>query len=563
VPYVFPLAVSFPVKLFLTATLNRAELIVAGITFTNGNIVTLDESIPAADTMVIRRDRIAYVGWTQGAAPYQDPGTETIDLDGKTLIPGFNDNHLHAIYMGDYFSRPNLSGLDQEQIIDKLLEADKTLDKGQTLYAFGWDYPYCPYPHRKLLDREFPERPVALFQYSGHAVWVNTVILKKLKVTANTPDPPGGAIEKDGAGEPTGILKDKAAYPVHYKRFMQMNLRPKLRAGLIDTALTLFRENGMTSVQDNTWAPFTVSHFQRLKRRGVLTARVSCWSRGEPAWSRIWLEHKRYDPYWVRKGPRKFFIDGTFSTRTAMLESPYRGEPENFGLPAISPEKLHHEILKGIQQQRQLAFHAIGDGAIRQFLDTLENFKEAKTRVRVLRFRLEHAQLIARRDLERLADWGILLAVQPSALINLEKDQGLLGEERAARAYAFKSILEAGIPLSFGSDVPGESQFKPLELMQLAVNRQTGEKITSYEALVAYTKGSAYAEFMETEKGTLTPGKLADCVVLSEDPTRCPPNRIRDIRVEMTITGGKIVYGSGESSRPSHFEGGADPVGET
>jgi predicted amidohydrolase YtcJ len=515
---------------------------VGSIIFTNGNIVTLDESIPAADTVVIRQDRIAYVGWAQDAAPYQDPGTKIIDLDGKTLIPGFNDNHLHAIYMGDYYSRPNLAGLDQKQIIDKLQTADKTLQKGRTLYAFGWDYPSCPDPHRKLLDRTFPDRPVALFQYSGQAVWVNTVILKKLKVTANTPDPPGGKIEKDSAGEPTGILKDKAAYPVHYKRFIQMNLRPKLRAELIDTALALFRENGMTSVQDNTWIPPTVSYFQRLKRRGALTARVSCWSRGEPAWSRIWLEHKRYDPYWVRKGPRKFFIDGTFSTRTAMLEAPYRGEPENFGLPAISPERLYHEIRQGIRQQRQLALHAIGDRAIRHFLDTLEKFKRAKNRVRALRFRLEHAQLIAARDLERLADWGILLAVQPSALINLEKDQGLLGEERAARAYAFKSILEAGIPLSFGSDVPGESQFKPLELIQLAANRQTGEKITPYEALEAFTKGSAYAEFMETEKGTLTPGKLADCVVLSEDPTSCPPNRIRDICVQMTVAGGKIVY---------------------
>jgi predicted amidohydrolase YtcJ len=230
-----------------------------------------------------------------------------------------------------------------------------------------------------------------------------------------------------------------------------------------------------------------------------------------------------------------------------MLESAYRGEPENFGLPAISPKRLYHEIRKGIRQQRQLALHAIGDRAIRHFLDTLEDIKEAKTRVRALRFRLEHAQLIAPRDLERLADWGILLAVQPSALINLKKDQGLLGEERAEKAYPFKSILEAGIPLSFGSDVPGESQFMPLELIHLAVNRQTGEKITPYEALEAYTKGSAYAEFMESEKGTLTPGKLADCVVLSEDPTRCPPNLIRDIRVEMSITGGKIVYRNGGS----------------
>lgn len=261
----------------------------ADIVLENGN--TLDDAIPRADTLVIRHDRIAYVGGADGAAQYRAPRTEVLDLQGKTLVPGFNDNHLHAVSAGDYFSRPILLGLNADQIIEKLKAAEK--------------------------DRQ---------------------------------------------------------------------------------------------------------------------------------------------------------------------------------------------------------------------------------RVRNLRFRLEHAQLIAQEDLPRLADWGILLAVQPSALIDLKKDQGLLGEERANRAYPYQSILNAGISLSFGSDVPGESKFEPLELIHLAVNRNNGENVTPLQALCAYTKGSAYAEFMESEKGTLTPGKLADCVVLSEDPTTCPPDKIKDIRVEATIIGGRIVF---------------------
>lgn len=514
----------------------------ADLILKNANIITLDDRIPEADTLVIEKGRIAYAGPSEGAAAYRDPVTEEIDLKGQTLIPGFNDNHLHAVSTGDYFSRPILLGLDPEQIIEKLKEAEKELLPGEKLQGFGWDYPTCPNPHRNLLDRHFPNRSVILFQYSGHSAWLNSFHLKKLRITSRTPDPPGGKIEREPNGEPTGILKERAVYPIHYRRLIEMNIKKRLRTRLFDLAMNLFRENGITSIQDNTWMPFTVSHYKRLHRKGALTTRVSCWSYGKLKWARFWLEHQRFDPLWVRKGPRKFFIDGTFSTRTAMLTQPYRGEPENYGLPSISPARLYHVILTAIRQRRQLALHAIGDGAIRQFLDTLEKFKAQKQRIRKLRFRLEHAQLIANDDLERLADWGILLAVQPSALIDQKKDQGLLGAERAIQAYPYRSILKSGISLSFGSDVPGESKFKPLELIHLAVNRNSDQSVTPLEALRAYTQGSAYAEFMESEKGTLTPGKLADCAVLSEDPIRCPPDKIKDARVTMTISGGRIVF---------------------
>lgn len=524
---------------------NQTSLPVLNVSDTilkNGNIVTLDEAIPKADSLVIRQGRIAYVGGDEGTAQYRASRTEVIDLQGKTLVPGFNDNHLHAVSTGDYFSRPILLGLNADQIIEKLKTAEKELLPGEKIQGFGWDYPSCPNPHRKLLDRHFPNRSVILFQYSGHSAWLNTYHLKKLKISSRTPDPPGGKIERDSSGEPTGILKERAVYPIHYRRLIEMNLKGKLRTRLFDKAMALFRESGITSIQDNTWIPFTVNHYKRLHKRGELTTRISCWSYGKLKLARFWLEHLQFDPLWVRKGPRKFFIDGTFSSSTAMLTEPYQGEPNNYGLPSITPEKLYQVIQTAIRQGRQLALHAIGDGAIRKFLDILDNFKNNRQRIRNLRFRLEHAQLIVPEDLPRLADWGILLAVQPSALIDLKKDQGLLGDRRANRAYPHQSILKAGIPLSFGSDVPGESKFKPLELMHLAVNRNNGENVTPLQALCAYTKGSAYAEFMESEKGTLTPGKLADCVILSEDPTTCPQDRIKEIRVEATIVGGRIVF---------------------
>ena len=521
---------------------NQAAINVADLILENGNIITLDDAMPRADTVVIRQDRIAYVGGADGADQYRTPNTEVLDLQGKTVVPGFNDNHLHAVSTGDYFSRPILLGLNADQIIEKLKAAEKDLSPGEKIQAFGWDYPSCPNPHRKLLDRHFPDRSVILFQYSGHSAWLNSYHLKKLKVSLRTPDPPGGQIERDSGGEPTGILKERAVYPIHYRRLIEMNLKTKLRTRLFNKAMALFRDNGITSIQDNTWIPLTVNHYKRLHKKGELTTRISCWSYGALKYARFWLEHLHFDPLWVRKGPRKFFVDGTFSSRTAMLIEPYQGEPNNYGLPTITPEKLYRIIQTAIRQGRQLALHAIGDGAIREFLDILENFKMDKQRVRDLRFRLEHAQLIAQEDLPRLADWGILLAVQPSALIDLKKDQSLLGEERANRTYPYQSILKAGISLSFGSDVPGESKFKPLELIHLAVNRKNGENVTPLQALCAYTKGSAYAEFMESEKGTLAPGQLADCVILTEDLTNCPPDKIKDIRVEATIVGGRIIF---------------------
>jgi len=231
---------------------------------------------------------------------------------------------------------------------------------------------------------------------------------------------------------------------------------------------------------------------------------------------------------------------GTFSPHTAWLLEPYAGEPSNFGTPNGSPADLARIVRQAVRARRQAAFHAIGDRMTRALLDAVQ--EAGGPAVRELRLRLEHAQLIDPQDIPRLKELGVLVAAQPTALGAPEKDQAILGRARAERAYPFRSLLEAGVRLSFGSDFPGEIEYRPLEAIPRAVNRPGPERITAEQALACYTRESAYAEFMEEEKGTIAPGKLADLVVLSGDPSEVPPERLRDLEVELTIVEGKIVH---------------------
>ena len=311
---------------------------------------------------------------------------------------------------------------------------------------------------------------------------------------------------------------------------------------MLDGALALLARAGITSVQDNTWVPTTVWLLNEYRRAGKLTCRFSCWAYGNEPWMRPLMRLARYDRTWVRRGPWKYLMDGTFSTHTAWLLEPYAGEPDNFGKAKASGESLAHIVRQAARARQQVAFHAIGDRMIREILDAVRKAGARRPAVHGLRFRLEHAQLIDPADIPRLAQLGVLVAAQPTALGTPEKDASILGPQRAQRAYPFRSLLEAGAHLSFGSDFPGEIEYRPLEAIHRAVNRPEDERITVEQALACYTRESAYAEFMEAEKGTIAAGKLADLVVLSRDPTASPPERIRDIQVDMTIVGGRIVY---------------------
>lgn len=487
-------------------------------------------------------ERIAWVGSSREATARASPEARRLDLQGRCLIPGFNDNHIHALSLGDSLSRVSLAGMDCEQIVEHLKERYAGARPGQVLLAYSWDYPHCPNPHRRVLDAAFPYNPVVLFQYSGHAAWVNSRMLRRLGIGGSTPDPEGGQIVRDADGEPTGVLRDVAIPALHDIRLRQLMSSPALRRQLMARSLELLRRAGITSVQDNTWNSTTVWTLNELRRRGELTCRFSCWTHGMRPWLSKSMPLARYDRQWVRRGPWKYFLDGTFSTRTAWLLEPYRDEPGNQGRPAMTAERLAGILRRSAGLRRQAVFHAIGDRAIRGLADAVETARARHSVLDSLRLRIEHGQLIDPADIPRLAELDILVAAQPTALGQPAKDEALLGPERARRAYPYRSLLDAGVHLSFGSDVPGEAHYEPLLAIHWAANRPSPERINPLEALACYTLGSAYAEFQESEKGSISPGKLADLAVLSADPTAVVSERIRDLRVDLTIVGGRVVF---------------------
>jgi len=515
---------------------------VGATVFHNARVITVDVDRPYAEALVVRGNRIAFVGSSEDAIAHAGDGADRVDLQGKTVVPGFNDNHLHALSMGDVSSQVDLTGLNESEIIARLKAAFPDPRPGQEIFAQGWDYPHCPNPRKELLDQAFPDNPVVLIQFSGHGGWVNSRMLEKLKIDRTTPDPSGGRIVRDGSGEPTGVLYDAAISRYHTRRFFRIHLNGKLSRRYLSLAIDQFRRHGITSVQDNTWIPTTVTHLNRMRRRGELTCRFTCWPYGPvPVMARL-FQLWRFDRYWVRRGPWKYFVDGTFSTKTAWMTDAYAGEPDNFGTPVGTTEGFEGIVSRLAKKRRQGAFHAIGDRAVKELIDVVERVQETQPHVASLRMRLEHAQIVRSEDVPRLRKLGILVAAQPHAMGEPEKDEAILGRERAAGAYPYRELIDGGVHLSFGSDIPGEASFDPLYAIHLAVNREAGRALTPLEALRAHTLESAYAEFQEHEKGSITPGKLADFVVLSQDITRCNSARIRDTVVERTVVDGATVF---------------------
>jgi hypothetical protein len=507
----------------------------------------VDDELPEAEAVLVTGNRIAAVGSAADVLSRAPEDARRIDLGGGTMIPGFNDNHLHALVMGDVSSQLDLTGLNEREIVAKLKEHHPEPRKGHVIIAQGWDYPSCPNPHRDILDRAFPDNPVVLVQFSGHGAWVNSRMLERLKIREDTPNPTGGTILRDSAGRPTGILYDTAISGYHNKRFVRMHLNRRLSREYLQSALNQFRRHGITSVQDNTWIPTTISHLNRFKRDGRLSCRFSCWAYGPVPWMARLFQLWRFDPWWVRRGPWKYFLDGTFSTRTAWVTVPYAGDASNFGTPIGGPERFEEIVSFLARTGRQGAFHAIGDRAVQEFVNAVERVAQRTPEVTKLRLRLEHAQLVRPEDVPRLRDLGILIAAQPHAMATPEKDIDILGPERAAEAYPYRRLLDAGVHLSFGSDIPGEATFDPIYAIHMAVNRAEDARITALEALKAYTLESAYAEFLEKDKGSIREGKLADFTVLDRDFTRVDPSAIKDTRVTMTVVDGSVVYERGET----------------
>ena len=529
----------------------------------NGNIITMDEKLPSASAVLTEKGRIRFVGSDAEAKKLAAPGTVSIDLKGKTLIPGFNDNHTHAVMAASYYSELNLWNKSCGEIAALVAKAASESAPGEIIAGNSWDYTHCREPHRALLDTAAPRNPVFLTQYSGHAAWVNGAVLSSLNITKGTPDPPGGQIVRDAKGEPTGVLRDTAMGQSVYGKYLSQILSSSTHRKLAAKALDIFRKAGITSVQDNTWEPFTVRLLNRLRGEGALTCRFSCWSQGGSILEKLFnlLAFFRRDDLWVRQGPIKYFADGAFSTRTGWLFEAYADEPGNTGAPRYALAEMDDIVMEAARRKRQISFHAIGDRAVHEVLNAVENAQARYPWTKELRFRLEHVQIVKPDDIPRMKRLGVIACVQPFTLNNPRKDETLLGKKRAATAYPFRSMFAAGVPVSFGSDMPAEVDYHPMLALYYAVTRKSKdgrdgplnarECFTPREAIYCYTMGSAYAEFMEKEKGSITAGKLADMTLLSDDPTAVARESIKDIHVLMTVVGGRIVY-DGRKDSGSH-----------
>ncbi len=531
----------------------EAETGKADLALKNANIITMNPAMPGAECMAVLGEKIVYVGDETGLFEYIGPGTEVIDLDGRTLVPGFNDDHTHTVGAGVFYINPILYGMSCAEIVEVVRDEIAKAKPGETIQASSWDFTTCPNPHRDILDAVSPENPVILSQYGGHAAWVNSVQLEKVGITRDTPDPFGGQIDRDPeTGEPTGILRETAMSTSGYVSMVGDLISMEKHRQVLEKSLELYREAGITSVQDNTWMPITVWIINGLKNQGKLTCRFTCWPYGQMPFLRPLMSLASYDETWVRKGLWKYFSDGAFSAHTGWMTVPYNNEPDNYGLPRYTVEELQDLVLNASKKRRQITFHAIGDRAVHEVVNAVELAQERYPWTRELRHRMEHVQMVVPEDIPRMARLGMVASVQPFAVYNPEKDLDILGPERAGQAYPYKSLLEGGVHVAFGSDVPAEVDYQPLLGIYYAVTRKDKagtagplnpeECMSVQQALYCYTMGSAYAEFMEHKKGSIEEGKLADFVVLEDNLYEVAPERIKDIKVLMTVVGGRVVY---------------------
>lgn len=523
----------------------------------NARIWTGVPGSPQARSILIGEGRIVAVDPPAGTIP---AAVRRIDLGGRRVVPGFNDAHTHFFDGGFTLLAPDLLTSDTpEEFVRRLKAFAATLPAGQWIdLSAAWDHERWPghrLPSRALIDSVTPDNPVWIRRPDGHIGLANSRALELAGITADMPDPPGGQIDRDPAtGEPTGILRDAgdlvaAAIPA----VSEAALREALDAALAQAARV-----GVTSVQDMCYdyGPPATRLLQEYAAASRLTARVYCRT-GLWEW-----EHAAalgvtagFGNAWVRMGSLKAFADGALGSSTAYMFEPYEGEPGNRGLlgDAMQPADTFFTRAAGADRaQLQLSIHAIGDAAISLVLDQFERIA-AENPAWDRRFRIEHAQHMARKDFARMAELGAVASVQPFHAIDDGRwAERKIGPERAKTTYAFRSFLDADVPLALGTDWP-VAPLDPMQTVYAAVTRRTldgahpdgwvpAEKITVEEALAAYTSGSAYAEFTDHEKGRLAPGYLADLVVLSEDPFEVPPERLGEIEAVLTIVGGRIVH---------------------
>jgi predicted amidohydrolase YtcJ len=530
-----------------------ADLIIA-----NAKVWTGDKSRPNAQAVAILGDRIVAVGTNDEAEGWRGPRTKIIDAHGKLLLPGFDDAHVHFSNGGAQLDAVQLNDVtNAQEFVHRIGERAKTTLKGEWILNGDWDetkWNPPALPTKELIDPVTPDIPVFVSRYDGHMGLANSVALKLAGITSATPDPPGGTVVRDAQGNPTGALKD-AAQGFMFKVIPPPSHEQRLRE--IKRALAHAASVGVTSVQDMASDYGDIAVFSELLDRGELTTRIYAApliTDGATDQAKIGIRRAFGSPY-LRIGAVKAFADGSLGSRTAFFFAPFLDQPDNRGLLSdeMQPiEKMRQRMMTADAAGIQICTHAIGDAAISSILDLYTEVEKARGDAD-RRFRIEHAQHMAAKDFDRFAQLHVIASMQPYHAIDDGRwAEARIGHDRASRTYAFRTFLNHGVRLAFGTDWD-VAPLNPMLGLYAAVTRATldgknpngwfpEQKLTITEAVEAYTMGSAYAEFQDREKGSVTPGKLADLVILSDDIFSIDPVKIRDVKVLTTIVGGEMVW---------------------
>ncbi len=542
----------------LVGGLSALNSYAADLIIRNAVVRTMDAAKPTATAVAIQGDRIAAVGSDAETERYREAGTRVIDARRRLLLPGFNDSHVHFLQGGfQLVARVDLRDAGSpESMADRIARFAARLPKGRWVLGGDWDHerwPSAPLPRKEWIDANSPNNPVFVTRLDGHMGLANSLALQRAGITKETADPPGGLIVRDAAsGEPTGVLKD-AAMSLVYKVVPEPSFDEKLAAARAasEYAATL----GITSVQDMS-AGVDVGVYQTLADCGELKTRIYAVS-PLPQWQRLAATGIRasFGSPMLRIGGLKGFSDGSLGSTTALFFDAYQDDPKTTGLPAdeMFPEGAMAARIEGADKAGlQVMIHAIGDKANDAVLSFYERVV-AQGPERDRRIRIEHAQHLRGRDIPRFASLGVIASMQPYHAIDDGRwAQKRIGAERAQTTYAFRSLLDSGAKIAFGSDWT-VAPLNPLLGIYAAVTRRTldgrnpegwvpKQKITVEEAVQAYTMGSAYAEFQDRVKGSVTPGKLADLVLLSRDIFEIDPNEIDQVSAELTVMNGEVVF---------------------
>jgi predicted amidohydrolase YtcJ len=525
----------------------------------NGPIYTLDSEQPVARALAFREGRITAVGTEGRVRAMAGSNCELINLQGRAVVPGLTDAHVHIVFQGLAAQEVQLGGSrDRSEAVARVADHSRQLPEGAWLRGSGWNQADWEgqWPSRADLDAVCPDRPVILARKDGHSLWVNSRALALAGIDAATADPVGGQIQRDPEGEPTGILLENAMELV---RAVVPSPTPSERYAALVAAQREALSYGLTSLhvppglkpEDGR----EILHdLQRLRASGDLQLRYLAHMSAADLEAAISLGlQSGFGDDWLRIGGLKLFADGTLGSESADMLRHYEGRRHS-GIATIAPDALNAIVARANAAGIAVVVHAIGDAAGRKVLDAIEKGRRIRPSGGTLALpnRIEHAQVLHQRDIPRFAELGVLASMQP---IHATSDMHVADElwgDRCAYAYAWRSLLESGATLAFGSDAPVET-INPWLGVHAAVTRQTPngypregwypqQRLSVEEALHAYCVGPALASGEADRKGRLRVGMLADLAVLTGDLFRSAPEELHAITAAMTIVGGNIVF---------------------